>query len=498
MTRKGMDPMKNEALFQWNELEPLCVLRLIVQKLWLAALAALTAMMLASMILTNFVTTSYTCSVTFAVTSRTGGVSVYANSNAAGEVAGVYAELLTGRLTSTVLQDVLGVNYNAELSAAQQGSTNLLKVTATSDSPQDALAVIQTIINRQGDLSAYISDSAVLTVLNTPIITRVTNSADRHNKICLLAGIAGGGAVIAALFLLSATSGTIQNRTAAQNNIDAKILVSIPHERSPLPWYKRRRGRTPLNITAPLTSFSFTEAIHRLALRLEHENGKGRKIFLFSSVSESEGKSTVAANTALSLAAKGAPVLLLDLDLRRPVQYRILGMNVPGNQDLGRLLAAGAEPQAILDAAVCRSNSSLHMLLSARAYPQLVEQLSSDRLRALLQLARQKFDYIILDTPPLGYFSDSEILSDLSDASVLVVRQDVAPAIAINDAVDALNAGRAECLGVVLNDMAHLSPGTSGYGYGYGYGKYGRYGKYSRYGKYDSGRNQSGSGPSNA
>ena len=66
MTRKGMDPMKNEALFQWNELEPLCVLRLIVRKLWLAVLAALTAMMLASMILTNFVTTSYTCSVTFA------------------------------------------------------------------------------------------------------------------------------------------------------------------------------------------------------------------------------------------------------------------------------------------------------------------------------------------------------------------------------------------------------------------------------------------------
>ena len=90
------------------------------------------------------------------------------------------------------------------------------------------------------------------------------------------------------------------------------------------------------------------------------------------------------------------------------------------------------------------------------------------------------YDYVIIDSPPLGFFSDSELLSDLSDASVLVVRQDTVPAPEINDAIDALRAGKAEFLGCILNDMAHLAAWSSGYGYGYGkkYDKYG-YGQHS-------------------
>ena len=98
----------------------------------------------------------------------------------------------------------------------------------------------------------------------------------------------------------------------------------------------------------------------------------------------------------------------------------------------------------------------------------------------VVALARERYDYVIIDSPPLGFFSDSELLSDLSDASVLVVRQDTVPAPEINDAIDALRAGKAEFLGCILNDMAHLAAWSSGYGYGYGkkYDKYG-YGQHS-------------------
>ena len=133
----------------------------------------------------------------------------------------------------------------------------------------------------------------------------------------------------------------------------------------------------------------------------------------------------------------------------------------------------------------------MEMLLSSRSYTEMIDLLSSPLLARVIAEARERFDYVVIDSPPLGYFSDSEVLSDLADGTLLVVRQDLVPAAEINDAIDALRACRAEFLGCILNDMQHLSSRLSGgryaYGYGYGYGKYGKYG-YGKYGKYGYGR----------
>ena len=168
------------------------------------------------------------------------------------------------------------------------------------------------------------------------------------------------------------------------------------------------------------------------------------------------------------------------LDLRRPVQSEMLGLSVKQKNELGTLLTESAAPEKILSAAVTDPATGLHSLLSTKSYTDVIELLASDQLAKVVALARERYDYVIIDSPPLGFFSDSELLSDLSDASVLVVRQDTVPAPEINDAIDALRAGKAEFLGCILNDMAHLAAWSSGYGYGYGkkYDKYG-YGQHS-------------------
>jgi capsular exopolysaccharide synthesis family protein len=222
------------------------------------------------------------------------------------------------------------------------------------------------------------------------------------------------------------------------------------------------------------------EAVHRIAVKFEHERTKGKQVFLFSSVSEGEGKSTLAANTALSLSRRNANVLFIDLDLRRPVQSTFFGITIPKGEGLGSLLSSGMSPAEILNHAILDPGTGMSTLLSDRSYTDLIQFISSPTLAKVLELARSRYDYIIIDTPPLGYFADSEQISDLSDASVLVVRQDVVPAPEINDAIDALRAGKAEFLGCILNDMSHFSALTSSYGYGYGYGK--KYGRYHKYG----------------
>ena len=202
-------------------------------------------------------------------------------------------------------------------------------------------------------------------------------------------------------------------------------------------------------------------------------------------MTEGEGKSTIAANTALTLASNSGSVLFIDLDLRRPVQSDIFNVKPGKNSSFGDLLVSDADPGEILDSAVVDPSSGMEMLLSSRSYTDTIDLLASPLLEEVIALARTRFDFIVIDSPPLGYFADSEVLSDLADGTLLVIRQNIVPAPEINDAIDSLKACKADFLGCILNDMQHLSRQLKygyGYNYGYGYGsKYGYgYGKSSK------------------
>ena len=102
-------------------------------------------------------------------------------------------------------------------------------------------------------------------------------------------------------------------------------------------------------------------------------------------------------------------------------------------------------------------------------------------------IERENYDYIVIDTAPLGFASDAEDIMTEGDATILVVRRDIATAILINDTIDIISNTGTKILGCVYNDAESTTPAGgkyayNGYGYGYGYG-YGGYG-YGGYGKY--------------
>ena len=118
------------------------------------------------------------------------------------------------------------------------------------------------------------------------------------------------------------------------------------------------------------------------------------------------------------------------------------------------------------------------------------DMLSSDVMKRLISWARQEFDFVVLDLPPMSVAPDAETVADIADASLLVVRQNESPAKRINKAVAALEDGKAQVLGCVLNDV-HATFLSSGQGYRYGgYGRYnyyyGGYGHYGHYGEKSS------------
>lgn len=495
---------ENNQGLQWSHIEPLCILRALARQLWMLLLAALTCAMAAWIVLTCFVTQQYTSSTTFSVTTRTSNL-YYTNITAA-DVAASYSQLLQSRVLRQTMEQDLGMPLNGTVSAQQLGETNLIRVTVTAGTPRQALVLLKAVSDNYGSLSAHVSSTAVLSQLNSPSLSVAPSRSYNVPRICLMAAIAGAALTALGVAWASVSSGTVQTQEGARSDLDAKIISTVPHEgrrtRKLLGWFddrrrerRARRGgkrlRRNLNISSPAISFAFTESIHRIAEKFQHEHAKGRRVFLFSSVSAAEGKSTLAANTAISLASRGVNVLFIDLDLRRPVQSEMLGLSVKQKNELGTLLTESAAPEKILSAAVTDPATGLHSLLSTKSYTDVIELLASDQLAKVVALARERYDYVIIDSPPLGFFSDSELLSDLSDASVLVVRQDTVPAPEINDAIDALRAGKAEFLGCILNDMSHLTAYSAGYGYGYGYYGYGYGKKYDKYGYgHHSGRKQ--------
>ena len=205
------------------------------------------------------------------------------------------------------------------------------------------------------------------------------------------------------------------------------------------------------------------------------------KVLMVASLMENEGKSTVAANLALTMARK-SKVLLIDCDLRKPSCATLMEVKHAGVGTQGVLTDISLIP----DAPVRYKKTQLYMILEKRSFSNSGDLLSSENMTRLLEWAREAFVYVILDLPPMSVVSDSETVSDIADASLLVVRQNTALAAGLNKAIAALEGGKAKLLGCVLNNVysTFLSSGQ-GYRYG-GYGQYSHYGNYGSYGEKSS------------
>ena len=267
------------------------------------------------------------------------------------------------------------------------------------------------------------------------------------------------GAMLAASLIVSVLflrRDTVQTPQAARHKLDGRVLGTIGHERKEKRLFvKKSRGagrKAAALLTDPFVRYTYTEAYQDLCAALEHRMRRdGKKVLLLTGAGENEGKSSVAANLALALSMRGRHVLLLDLDLRKPALHKIFGLRTAAKNGIGQYLQAekDAEPPLIFSE---KYGISLGLTAPA-AHPERL--LHSEKLKKLLLAARadERFDYVLLDSPPMLLSADAEALSALSDLSVLVVRQDYTPAGIVNDCADALTQSGTDFAGFILNDF---------------------------------------------
>ncbi len=266
------------------------------------------------------------------------------------------------------------------------------------------------------------------------------------------------------VFLLDYMDQTIKTSDDVRDRLGLNVLGIIPRipfaeEDARLP---ARRLVTTLAPRSPVV-----ESFRALRTNLNFITARqSHKVILITSSLPDEGKSTVSGNLAVILAQTGAKVLLIGCDLRRPSLYAMFDQTQePG---LTNLLVMGDQ------SAVRRLDKlNIDFIPSGKIPHNPAEILASERMRKLLAMARERYDYVVLDSPPVLPVTDTQVLSPLADLVLVVLEPCRIPERAAQQMVETLRAVDAPISGVILNDK-------TGRGFKY-YGSYNYYGnKYYR------------------
>ena len=216
-----------------------------------------------------------------------------------------------------------------------------------------------------------------------------------------------------------------------------------------------------------------------------------KKIIQFTSSTAGEGKTFVSSNLAVSMALLGKKVLLVGLDIRKPRLAEMFDL-ADRRKGITLFLSGDANNRTGLFEQIMPSgvNENLDILPAGIIPPNPAELLSRKNLDRAMDYLKEVYDYIILDTAPVGLVTDTLIISRVTDATVYICRADYTPKSNMELVNSLCKEGKLKNLSIVLNGI-DMSKKKYGYYYGYGkYGKYGRYGygKYGRYGQYGYGQ----------
>lgn len=188
-------------------------------------------------------------------------------------------------------------------------------------------------------------------------------------------------------------------------------------------------------------------------------------VVLVTSCINGDGKSYVSSNTALSLAMLGKKVVLVGMDIRKPMLATYFNLNTKGH-----LTDYLAEPEVELDDIIVPSgeHKNLDLIPCGVIPPNPAELLQTERVDQLFEELRKRYDYIIVDTAPVALVSDTYQLDRVADVTLFVVRYKYTPSEMVDYINDVIEQKRMHNVACVLNGV---KTSRTGYGYGYGYGK---------------------------
>lgn len=312
------------------------------------------------------------------------------------------------------------------------------------------------------------SNASNVSVVDYAVVPREPSFPDKRMVIFvgLLIGFAGALGVV---FLLNYLDNTLRTPEDLQYYIKVPSLGVVPSFKLephllPAPQSKSDRGdlgsSLPVSMgdrdaNAPVQFLRDPQSLAAEAYRtirtgiLLSQAGEPPRTLLITSAQSSEGKTTSAVNLAASLASAGARVMVVDADLRRPSVAKQLNIDsrLPGLVEM--LTGQCSYREVALKDAV----PGISVIPSGKIPPNPAELLGSPQMASIIDNLAERYDYVIIDSPPILPVTDSVILSRFVDGVVMVVRGSATPRRVVADARQRLRAVGARMLGIILNDV---------------------------------------------
>jgi capsular exopolysaccharide synthesis family protein len=264
---------------------------------------------------------------------------------------------------------------------------------------------------------------------------------------------------------------TVKSNEDIEKNLALTLLGTIPHidtdksdievQRTFTKGKQRVRNRYPQLLLGDKSEESVVaEAYRSLRTNVVFASpDKPVQTLLITSSGPGEGKSLTMANTALTFAQQGEPTLIVDTDLRRPVVHHLFG--VERSPGFGEIIAG----KATLDECLREIPGSNLKVITAGAYmPNPAEILGSKKMDHFLKDLKERFHYILFDTPPVIAVTDAAILATKLDGVILVTRANKTSMQVSQRTLQSLRNVNARVIGAILNDI-DITKGYSSYGY---------------------------------
>lgn len=216
-----------------------------------------------------------------------------------------------------------------------------------------------------------------------------------------------------------------------------------------------------------INDYRMTEGLNQLKTNLAF-CGKDIKVITIISSVPNEGKSSVTFDLARTLADSGKKILVVDADLRKSVmssKYHIQGID----KGLSHYLTGQAEIEDIIYET---EMEGLYITMAGPLSPDPTSLIDSDLFGNYVSKVREDYDYVIIDSPPLGVVIDAVIIGQYSDGAVIVIEQGVIKRKVVQDVIKQLKKGEVRILGAVLNKVAECIGAYGSYEYKYSYSYY--------------------------
>lgn len=363
--------------------------------------------------------------------------------------------LFTGRITSTPTQERILNN----ISRQQEIKAGLY---------------LMLLEKREQNFISLASTAAKARIIDPAQIQGKVSPNDQEIKMIAVA--VGMVFPLFVVFLLSLLRYRIEGREDVERLTAIPILADIPLSDTLEPGLRAI-------VVSENSNNIMDESFRGLRTNLRFVLIGAEKVICCTSCIPGEGKTFVATNLAMSLALLNKKVLLIGLDIRKPRLVKLFNLT-SDKQGITSFLSAEKTNYPLLDEQIFHgvNNPNLDVLPAGIIPPNPAELIARPLLDNAIKYLRDKYDYIIIDTPPIGLVSDTLDIGRVADATLVVARADFS----IKANFQLINSIRHDKklpkVNLVLNavDLTKRK-----YGYYYGYGKYSTYGKYGNYGYYN-------------